>query len=52
MRNCHSFTEFFRLKLGGGGGGKSTLLGLENEHCIQMISVDANGSVSPMSLPD
>ena len=45
MGNCHSFTEFFRLKFGGGGG-KGTLLGLENEHCIKMISVDANGSVT------
>ena len=51
MGNCHSFTEFFRLKLGGGGGGggEGTLLGLENDHCINMISVDANGSVSDVT---
>ena len=48
MGNCHSFTEFFRLKF---GGKKGTLLGLENEHCIKMISVDAsiNGSVSDVT---
>ena len=47
MENCHSFTEFFRLKF----GKKDTLLGLENEHCIKMISVDAtiNGSVSDVT---
>ena len=47
MGNCHSFTEFFRLKF----GKKDTLLGLENEHCIKMISVDAtiNGSVSDVT---
>ena len=45
MGNFHSFTEFFRLKF---GEKKGTLLCLENEHCIKMISVDAsiNGSVS------
>ena len=44
MGNCHPFTEFFRLKF----GKKDTLLGLENEHCLKMISVDAtiNGLVS------
>ena len=47
MVNCHSFTEFFRLKF----GKKDTLLGWENEHCIKMISVDAtiNGSVSDVT---
>ena len=32
-------------------GEKGTLLGLENEHCIKMISVDAsiNGSVSDVT---
>ena len=47
MGNCHSFTEFFRLKF----GKKDTLLGLENEHCIKMIFVDAtiNGSVSDVT---
>ena len=45
MGNCHSFTEIFRLKE------KKTLLGLENEHCLKMISVDAtiNGSVSDVT---
>ena len=48
MGNCHSFTEFFRLKF---GEKKGTLLGLENEHCIKMISVDAslNGPVSDVT---
>ena len=47
MGNCHSFTEFFRLKF----GKKDTLLGLENEHCLKMISVDAtiNGSGSDVT---
>ena len=47
MGNCHSFTDFFRLKL----GKKDTLLRLENEQCLKMISVDAtiNGSVSDVS---
>ena len=49
MGNCHSFTEFFRLKF----GKKDTLLGLENEHCLKIISVD--GTIMdqvPMSLAD
>ena len=47
MGNCHSFTEFFRLKF----GKKDTLLVLENEHCLKMISVDAtiNGAVSDVT---
>ena len=47
MVNCHSFTEFFSLKF----GKKDTLLGLDNEYCIKMISVDAtiNGSVSDVT---
>ena len=47
MGNCHSFTEFFRLKF----GKKDTLLGLENEHCIKMISMCAtiNGTVSDVT---
>ena len=47
MGNCHSFTEFFRLKF----GKKDTLLGLENDHCIKMISMGAtiNGSVSDVT---
>ena len=47
MGNFHSFTEFFRLKF----GKKDTLLGLENEHCLKMISVDAtiNGPVSDVT---
>ena len=40
MGNCHSFTEFFRLKF----GKKDTLLGFENEHCIKMISMGATVS--------
>ena len=42
MGNCHSFTEFFRLKFG------KNLVGLENEHCLKMVSVNAtiNGSGS------
>ena len=48
MGNCHSFTEFFRLKFGEKG---HKLLGLENEHCLKMISMDAtiNGSVSDVT---
>ena len=47
MGNCHSFTEFLRLKF----GKKDTLLGLENEHCIKMISMCAtiNGTVSDVT---
>ena len=47
MGNCHSFTGFFRLKL----GKKDTLLDFENEHCLKMISVDAtiNGSGSDVT---
>ena len=47
MGNCHSFTEFFRLKF----GKKDTLLGLENEICIKIISMDPtiNGSVSDIT---
>ena len=48
MEKCHSFIEFFRLKF----GKKDTLIGLENEHCLNiMISVDAtiNGSVSDVT---
>ena len=49
MGNCHSFTDFFRLKFG--GEKKDTLLGLENEHCLKMISVDEtiNGSGSDIT---
>ena len=48
MGNCHSFTEFFR-QIWRKKGHK--LLGLENEHCLKMISVDAtlNGSVSDIT---
>ena len=47
MENCHTFTKFFRLKF----GKKDTLLGLENEHCIKMISMGAtiNRSVSDVT---
>ena len=47
MGNCHSFTEFFRLKF----GEKDTLIVLEIERCLKMISVDAtiNGSVSDVT---
>ena len=47
MGNCHSFTEFFRLKF----GKKDRLLGLENEHCLKMIFVSAtiNGPVSDVT---
>ena len=42
-----TFTNVFRLKF----GIKDTLLCLENEHCLKMISVDStiNGSVSDVT---
>ena len=44
MGNCHSFTEFSGSNL----EKKDTLVGLENEHCLKMVSVNAtiNGSGS------